>query len=792
MFKNYLKTAWRNIFRSKVYALINIFGLSMGLACAILIYSLVSYHLSFDNFHKNKERIYRVVSKTMFGEDDYSQGIPQPIGKALRNDYAFFETVAMRADRNNSLVSINDNGSIKKFSERTAFVEPAYFDIFNYPMVEGNAAVALREPNTVIITQSLAHKFFGNQPAVGKQLKLSNQYDCIITGVLKDIPANTDNRREIYISYETYKKVSPWMASDSSWGSISSGVQCFGRLKPGIHPGDVEKVFPAMIAKYDPEDKPYYQFYMQPLSKIHFDTQFDGKIDKKYLWALGIIGLFLVITACINFINIATAQSLGRSKEIGVRKTLGSSRLQVFRQFMSETFLLVGIAILLSLGIAWLCLPALNRLFSVEISIHFFTSFSFIAFGLLLFLVVSFFAGYYPGLLLSRFKPVEALKGKITQQQAGGFSLRKGLLAVQFFIVQLMIIGAIVIAQQMHYSLQSDLGFHRNGIVQLTVPSSKPGTIQTLRSRFASISGISNISFFSNPPMSDGNDWNTFTYDNRPKEEVFQLNMKRADDQYLSLFGLQLVAGRNLYPSDTANGCLLNETAVKKLQAASPQAILGKTIKLDKRFVPIVGVVKDFHNESFHAGIDPVCIYSNAKNYYTCAIRLPLQHVKAALPAIEKVWNQTFPDYIYSYTFFDDDIASLYQTETTLLNLIEIFACIAIAIGCMGLFGLVSFMAAQKRKEIGVRKVLGASVQSVLWLFGKEFSKLIIIAFVFAVPLAWVFMHYWLRNFIYHINIEWGVFLLALCITFVIVICTIAYTSLRAATANPVKSLRTE
>lgn len=795
MFKSYLNIAWRNMLRNKVYTLINLAGLTLGLTCAILVFCLVHYHLSFDNFHHHKDRIYRVVSETTFDMDDYSQGIPTPFGRAFRNDYDFAEKLSMRVIRGNMLITFNRGNTLQKFKENISYVEPDFFDIFNYPLAEGDARQLIADPHNALITEKLAHKFFPSETAVGKQFTVNGKDVFTVAGILKNIPVNSDNQQQVYLSFQYYLNKHPWQASDSSWGGISSSMQCFMRLKPSVKAADVEKQFPAMIHKYcSPGDAQHYFFFMQPLSDIHFNTLYDGELEKKYLWALAFIGLFLIATAGINFINLATAQSLNRSKEVGVRKTLGSSSAQMRIQFMAETAFLVLLAIVLSIGLAWLVLPSFNNLFSVHISLQLLDGLQLAGFIALLFVLVSLLAGYYPGLLLSRFRPVEALKGKITQKQVGGMSLRRGLIIMQFAIVQFMIIGAIVVARQMRYAIHSDLGFNKEGIVLLDmdIPGLKPPALHTFRNRLMQVAGVSEVSFCATPPLSEGNNWHDFRYNNRPKEEPFQVNGKHGDWQYLHMFGLQLVAGRNFYPSDTVNGYLVNETMVKKLHLASPADALGKTLRMTGVAAPIVGVVKDFHDQNFHGSISPLCISGDSKEYYTCAVKIALQNKKAILASIQQLFTSSFPDYIYSYSFFDNDIATLYETETNLLQLIELFAAIAVLIGCMGLFGLVSFMATQKRKEIGIRKVLGATVPGVLWLFGKEFTRLVCIAFAVAAPCATLLMQHWLKDFVFRISIDAFVFLLAIGVTLVMAIVTMGYTSLRAATANPVKSLRSE
>jgi putative ABC transport system permease protein len=790
MFKNYLQLAWRNVLRHKLYAIINLSGLALGLAGVVLIFCLVHYHLSFDNFHQDKDRIYRVVSKTTYDTEDYSQGIPAPFGAAFATDYNYAQYTAMRVRRSGMLLRINRGKETQQFKEDGAFVEPDYFAIFNYPLLEGDAQTMLMAPNTAVVTQKMAEKLFPHQNAVGKQFTLKSKDIYTIKGVLKDIPVNSDNQQQIYLSYANFKKNNVWLA-DSSWSSISSSIQCFVKLKPGIKADAVEKAFPQLIKKYcRPEDAKSYFFFMQPLAQMHFDARYDGKIEMKYLWALSFIGVFLVITACINFINLSTAQSLSRSKEVGIRKTMGSSNLALFMQFMFETGFMVLVAIGVALCLAAIALPQLNRLFNTEISQQVFTSWPLILFLTVLFISVSFLAGYYPSLLLSRFKPVEALKSRITQEQAGGFTLRRGLIIMQFAIVQLMIIGSIVIARQMNFAIHSDLGFNKDGVVMLDLPDNSAQVIQSLRNQIAQVPGVGKVSFCSTAPMSDDNNWYGFKFDHHAKTEAFQLNVKWSDDQYLNTFGLKLVAGRNVTATDTA-GFIVNEAAVKKLNL-SPDGALLKSIRIGGMTGPIVGVVKDFHNESFHTGIDPICIFSNGKNFYKCAVKLPLKYSKNAMANIQNIFKTNFPDHVFEYSYLDDDIASMYQTESNLLQMVEAFVGVIIFIGCLGLYGLVSFMAVQKRKEIGVRRVLGASVSSLLWLFGKEFSRLLLVAFVIAAPIAWLVMNHWLQDFVYRIHIDAGVFLLTLIATSLIAALAVGYTSIKASSANPIKSLRTE
>jgi len=797
MIKNYFKIAWRNLKRHRAYAAINIIGLSMGIACAILIFTLVSFHLSFDGFHKNKDRIYRVVTELHNEDIGHTAGVPPPFTKALRNDYTFAEKTA-RAITFWRMVSIPADN--KKFEEDDGIVcvEPAFFEIFDFPLAEGDIKTALNAPNTAIITQKIAKKYFGNNSAMGKVIRVNNKTDFKITGILKDIPLNTDRRQEIYVSNENLKDLSSWMAGNDNWGGINSETHCFVLLKPGVKAADVEKVFPAFKKKYyanDPINIKSFVFKVQPLSDMHFNPDYNGYADKKYLWALSLVGLFLIITACVNFVNLATAQALNRAKEVGIRKVLGSLRGQLFWQFIAETTLITLFAVLLAYGLAALGLPFLNDLFKTSLTINPFVHTGLLVYTVIVALVVVFLSGSYPGLVLAGFRPIEALKGKLSQKNIGGFSLRRMLVVTQFAISQMLIIGTIVIASQMHYSKTSDLGFQKNGIVMLPIPvtdSAGKSRMESLRNRMAALPGVGNISFCMQAPAASSNNTTTIVYDNRPKEELWEINTKPADDKYLSTFNLKLLAGRNLNPSDTTREFLVNESVVKKLGLKSPQDILNHFIKVDDRKFLVVGVVNDFYNYSFRSDIAPVAIFSSYHNYQNCAVSISMAKTKTTMAAVEKIWNETYPDFIYKSQFLDERIARFYELDDTMLKLVEAFAGIAIFIGCLGLYGLVSFMAVRKTKEIGVRKVLGASVQNIIWIFGKEFLRLLIIAFFIAAPVAWWAMHAYLQDFKYRIPIGAGIFVIAIVCTIFIAAVTVSYRSIMAALANPVKSLRSE
>ncbi|MBS1921288.1 MAG: ABC transporter permease [Bacteroidetes bacterium] len=797
MFKNYFKIAFRNLRKNRVYGSINVLGLALSMACCILIFTLVKYHLSFDNFHKNADRIYRFVTEQQRDQISYAPSVPPPFGKAFRTDYDFAEDVARIVTFRNALINIKERNEEKKFKETegVSYAEPEFFNIFNFPLLQGDKKTALTEPNTAVITEHLAKKYFGTTDVINKTFRYENRDNFKITGVLKDIPSNTDLKSEIYLSWVSLiHSQNDWYTKDDAWGGISTELQCYALLKPNVSIAQVEKLLPAYVTKYRADSKNVHHYKLQPLADVHFDARYNGVMEKRNLWILSFIGLFLIITACVNFINLATAQALKRAKEVGIRKVLGSLRGQLFWQFIAETALITIMATVVAIGLSYLALPSVNEWFKTQMSIHIFSDILMITFLPLLALVVIFLAGSYPGLILSGFRPVSALKGKLSQQHIGGFNTRRTLIVTQFAISLMLIIGMIVITQQMRFAKKSDLGFNKDAIVMIpTGYDSASKATKALQNELAAIPGVQTVSQCSDAPSSQNMWATTIKFDTRTESELFRTSIKAGDDQYLKTFDMQLAAGRNIFPSDSVRELLVNQTLVKKLGLQSPEEALGKKIFFNGDISgTIAGVVKDFHDGSFHEDINATLITTYTDNYNDYAVKINMNKIKSVLPALEKKWNSFHPGKIYEYQFLDEQISEFYETEGMMLKLITAFSLIAIFIGCLGLYGLVSFMAAQKTKEIGIRKVLGSSVAEILWIFGKEFGSLITIAFVVAAPIAWWLMNSWLQDFKYRISIGIGVFVLAIAIILFIAMATVAYQSIKAAMANPVKSLRTE
>jgi putative ABC transport system permease protein len=794
MVRNYLRIALRNLKRHKAYTFINVAGLALSMACGILIFVMVNYHTGFDKFHADTDRIYRVVTEQHRDIISYTNSVPTPLGKNFRQDYSYAEKVARIAMFREELITIKNTSGDKKFLEEqgVAFVEPEYFDIFNFPLTMGNKQSVLTEPNTAVITEKMAKKYFGNGDPINKIITLENRIDFKITGILKDIPVNTDNKTQVYLSYPTLKTHNSWLGSDDAWGGINSGMECYVKLLPGVQPYQVENALQTYVKKFRARAKNVHHYKLQPLADIHFNANYDGVMEKKNLWVLTFIALFLIVTACINFINLATAQAMNRSKEIGIRKVLGSLRGQLFWQFITETFFITLIAAVLAIGLSYLALPVVNNWFRSEMNINPLSNLTLSGFILLLIVIVTFFAGSYPGLILSGFKPIMALKNKITQSQIGGLNTRRSLIVTQFAISQVLIIGMIVIGIQMRYSTKSDMGFAKDAIVMLPTVDAPATTMATMADRFKQISGVEKVSLCFAAPAANSNWTTSIRVDDNTEEEVFKINVKGADENYISTFNLQLVAGRNIFHADSSTEYVVNETLAKKLNLTNEQ-LIGKMLTVNGRTkAPIVGIVKDFHDQSFHSDISPMCIAINTQSFNNYAVKINMSNAKNTLAALEKTWTSTHPDQVYQYQFLDDQIAEFYETEQLMLKLIQAFSLIAILIGCFGLYGLVSFIAAQKTKEIGIRKVLGGTFSHILWMFGKEFSKLILIAFVLAAPIAWWLMNTWLRDFKYKIDISIWIFIATIVLTAVITGITIGYQSIKSSLANPVKSLRSE
>ena len=809
MLRNYIKTAFRNLGRRKNYTIINIAGLAAGIAICLVLFIVIRYEMSFDDYHGKKDRIYRVLTEYHHADAPdifYGRGIPYPMPVGLKANFPQVETLApVYADNNDQLLITDENGSIiKKFKEENGvfFTTPSFFNIFDFPLLSGSYAT-LKEPNNVLIAKETAEKYFGDwKTAMGKTIRLKSLYgdDVLkVSGILATIPANTDFQFKLAVAYGT-GFTGNYIAKSTNWDGTGSAFGCYLLLRHNTSVGNFNQQLRAYSKKVkSPENKDSH--IIQPLKAVHYDTQAgnnsNNTISRELLNALWLIGAFILLIACVNFINLSTAQAVNRSKEVGIRKVLGSNRQSLKIQFLTETFLIVVISVLAAVGIAIITVPLVGKMLDMSISFNVFVNPMIVLFLLILTVVVTILAGFYPSIVLAKFNPVTALKNKMTERSLKGISLRRGLVVFQFVIAQALIIGTLIIIKQMNYFTSQPLGFEKEAIINVPFPSDSANIskLDYLRSELSVIKGVQQVSFSSNTPVEDNNDsWTTFRFDHAAKETDFYAINKSTDYEYVPTYRLPLVAGRNLHPSDTVREFLVNETLVKSLGITDPQLVLNKEIDLwNGQFKGVVvGILKDFHDRSFRTGIAPVMMTTYKGWYNSAGIKLSSEHALATVEAIEKTWNRIFPDFVFEYKFLDDKIESFYKEENRLSYLYRIFAAIAIFLSCLGLYGLASFMAVQRIKEVGIRKVLGASVSNVIYLFSKEFIILIAIAFVIASPIAWYFMDDWLRDYPYRINLSWWIFLAGGIGAIIIALITVSFQAIKAAIANPVKSLRTE
>ncbi|WP_461451874.1 ABC transporter permease [Mucilaginibacter sp.] len=804
MIKNYLKTAWRNLLNNKSYATLNIVGLAVGIAACLLIFLIIKFETSFDNFHSKKYNIYRVLT-IQAGPDgkELISGVPFPTAQSLRLDFPQLKGVASILKSNGTLLSLNNDqvNTIKKFKEDdTYYAEPQFFDVFDFSWLAGDKKTALTDPNTVVLTKTEAEKFFGDwKSAIGKTIKLENKTNLKVTGILNDPPENTDFPLKVVISFSTLKdKENNYHDNFANWGSIYGEHYCFVVLPNNQSESQFNNYLTGFVKKHFTTGPIKQDMQLQPLSDIHYNAEVSkytkGNFSHQLIDAIALIGMFLLVIACVNFINLATAQAVNRSKEVGIRKVLGSTREQLVMQFIIETFIITFTAIVIGIVVAFVALPYFNILLDIKLSTAFLSDPAVILFVIGLLIVVTLLAGFYPAMVLSGFNPIAALKNKITASSTSGVSLRRGLVVLQFCIAQVLIIGMLVIINQMDYFKNKSLGFVKDAVINVGLPNDSISLtkINTLRDELLQQPGVKDVSFSSSSPSDNSNSNTEFTYDNAAKPEPFQANMKYADAEYFNLYHLQLVAGRPYIKTDTIHELVVNETLLKKLGVLNPNTAIGKNILVEGKKALIVGVVKDFNVTSLKKQIPPVIMASYKDTYEDINIKVQPANLTQTLSSIEHTWNATFPDYVYEYKFLDEKIAGFYKSDTQLSQLFKIFSGIAIFISCLGLYGLISFMALQRIKEVGIRKTLGASVGSIVYLFSKEFTVLIFIAFAISAPIGWFVMHRWLMTFTYRYSFGPSIFLISIAASVIIAWLTVGYKALKAALSNPVKSLRSE
>jgi len=805
MLKNYFKIAWRNIIRHKGYSAINIAGLTLGISACLLIFIIIRYEMSFDASQPNFKNIYHIVLKQIHEDGfSYTPGLPAPATDALRVDFPQAKIAALNSSYGSQFtvrdLSAGKNTGDKKFTESVGvvFIEPQFFDIFSFKWIAGSPSV-LTEPNTVVISKSTAVKYFGDWTnIIGKTLKMDNLIDLKVAGVTEDQSANTDFPFKIMVSYITWKQHPKEYYYENEWGAISSNHQVF-MLFPNTSINNIDNQLISFTKKHYESGTKKKLIFAQPLSLLHFDTRFgntlgDHIMSKATLRTLSFIAILIIVMASINFINLSTAQSVGRSKEVGIRKVLGSTRKQLIMQIIGETTLIVIGSVLLALVVAKLAIPYLKHIASVPESIGLFTPDN-ILFAAIVMIGVILLSGIYPALVVSGFKPVLALKNKITAASIGGIPLRRALVVAQFAISQLLIIGTIVAVSQMDFVNRADLGFNKNAV--LIIPgytdSLSMRKMDSFKQRLLQNAQVESVSFSSDAPSSENNAATNFYFNHSVKDPGFSTFLKYGDADYFKTFELHFAAGRGFDVSDTARQVVVNETFIHKLGVQNAEDALGKTVRLGTgATLPIIGVVKDFKTNSLRETVKPIVISAHKEYESQVAIKIKTSNLSQTIAQLQKMWEATYPEYAYNGYFLDQNIAEFYQQENQMALVYKIFAGIAIFISCLGLYGLVSFMAVQRTKEVGIRKVLGASVSSIIYLFSKEFMVLIAISFVIAMPTAWYLMSGWLQNFAYRISLSIWVFILAIVSSVLIAWLTVGYKAMKAALVNPVKSLRNE
>ncbi|SFN75399.1 duplicated orphan permease [Chitinophaga sp. YR627] len=810
MMNSNFKLSFRALWKNKSFSLINILGLAVGIAASLLIFLVIHYEKSYDTYQSRYDRIARMVTidhNPTTGEVTGSHSMaPRPLADALRRDFPGLEKVAAMQGVGSAQFYIPVQGQEeKKYKVESGvfFAEQSLYDIFDFSWIVGNTK-GLEEPNTTVVNESIARRFFGTpEGAIGKTVQMwSYRVPLRITGVFKDLPENTDVPVCIGASYPTFRN----LIGEKDWGdwrSLGGGTQLFALLSPNQEIAKLQAQSAAFVKRNYREEQEHaltrIDLRFQPMREVHVDKRFDtlkkDNMSPQELWGMMLIGTFLLMVACVNFINLATAQSINRAKEIGVRKVLGSDRAQLIKQFLQETAIITALAVVLGSLMALIATPYLSTLMGKQLSMNIFHSPAILLFLVIIGLVVTLLAGFYPALVLSGFNPLMAIKSRISNRTVGGISLRRGLVVFQFVIAQLLVIGTLVVIKQMSFFRNKSLGFEKEAVVMVDLPSDSSLKMRYpyLVAEMNKLKGVEATSLCWTAPASNAIQYSDFYFNNDTEKQPYSAKRLYGDSAYYNLFKMSLAAGRLPFPSDTVRELMINETLVKKLGLKSSEDVLGKTLRFTGgQAYPIVGVVKDFNDNSLRDGISPIVLSPDFNGYGTLALRLRKDEVNATLKAIEKRFKEIYPTYMYDLTFVDDSIRSFYSNEALIAKLFQIFAILAIFISSLGLYGLVSFMAVQKTKEVGIRKVLGASIQSILYLFSREFTILIGIAFLIATPAAYYFMHRWLSGFHYHTDMGWEIFLLAIVLSLVIAWLTVGYKAVRAATANPVKSLRAE
>ncbi|MGN6213255.1 ABC transporter permease [Parafilimonas sp.] len=792
MFSNYLKTAWRNIIRSKGFSVINIMGLALGLACSLMIMLWVNDEKNVDAFHKNGKYLYQVYERSYFdGKVDAGYPTQGLLAEELKRtvpevQYASgFEYVAAPG----SSSTFEAGEKIKKSTGM--FAGEDFFKMFSYTLLQGNATTALTEPNSIAVSKNMAEYFFGNASnAINKIIRFDNKEDLKITAVFDDVPARSSQQFDFLRTWGDFVKQNDWV---HNWGNTSP--QTFIQLKPGADAAKVQVKIKDFIYNYREKDKSFImELALQPFTEKYLHSNFkDGYLDGgriEYVNLFSLIAVFVLLIACINFMNLATARSAKRAKEVGVRKVVGALRSTLIAQFVGEAIMLTFISVIIALILTALSLPAFNQLTGKQLSLPFYQS-SFWFIILCLMVITGFVAGSYPALFLSSLKPVRVLKGSLKFNWSATF-FRKALVVFQFAMSVFLVIAMIIVYKQLNYIQTKNLGYDRDNLVYIPIEGDLIKNYDLFKQNALSNTAIVNVSKMRNSPTAISHHITGMSWPGKDPNLTVSFADGVVGYDFVKTMNLQMQAGRDFskdYGTDSV-AYLLNETAVHKIGLKD---IVGKTISWGNHEGKVIGVMKDFHFNSLHENIEPLIMRLDENwSWGTILVRIKAGKTKEAIAQLQQLYKQLNPAFPFTYQFSDLEYAKLYESEAVVSKLANIFAFLVIFISCLGLFGLATFTAEQRTKEIGVRKVLGASSSSIVKLLSLNFLKPVVLAFLLAFPAAWWAMSRWLQDYAYKININWWMFAVAGLLTISIALITVSYQSIKAALINPVKSLRTE
>jgi putative ABC transport system permease protein len=817
MFRNYFTVAFRNLRRNKVFSLINIFGLSVGICASLVIFLIVYFEISYDRFVPDNDRVYRIVLDAQFGgTPGHSASVPAPLGEAINKELTGVESTipvyGFPGDGSPN-VSLTENKSEKKsvFKHRQniVFTNAQYFHLIPYQWLIGSAEPALQKAFTVVLTESRAHEYFPAIPlngVIGKEVIYNNDLRLSVSGVVKDLNENSSFGAKEFISIPTIMntdlKNQLMMGVWNDWMAYS---QLFVKLSEGTSRQSFETRLKNLYIKYsgqkanDPNNS--IQLVLQPLSDVHFNSNYAafGQRLASYtsLYGLLAVASFLLILACINFVNLSTAQASQRAKEIGIRKTMGSSRSQLITQFLSETFFITTMATLLSIGLTPFLFKAFVQFIPEGLELNFHRQPLIIPFLILLTLLMSFLSGMYPAMVLSGFNPVKTLKSQaiFSTGQVRSAWVRKSLTVSQFVVAQFFIIATLIVSKQIHFSLNKDLGFRKDAIINFDTPfDSIPNHKDKLLNELNAIPEIERVSTGFLSPASTGVSFTNIKY--AGKEDLkAEVQLRWGDSNYLKVYDIQLLAGRNVQKTDSFQEFLINETYSKLLGFNRPQDALGQPLIFNGKNMPIVGVMKDFNQLSTHSPIGPLVLAGGKGSTFHVLLKPKDTDGKnwpTAIAKIQVLFQKMYPETDFSYAFVDDNLAQMYSTEQKTSQLLYWATALTIFISCLGLLGMVIYVTNIRTKEIGVRKILGAPVAHIVFILSKNFIFLVLLGFFIAAPIAWWASNQWLAGFAYRTSLNGWVFLLGAIIILLFALITLSVQTLRTAYANPVKSLRSE